>query len=160
MENLYLSGKVKAVGVSNYSLVPLHDLFAYARVIPAVNQIEYHPYYQRTQLLDTCLRNGIHVVAYSPFGSADAGSEGPLHNIAIKDLGSKHKKSEGQVILRWLVQQGIVTIPKSVRKERLIQNIDIFDFELDSVDMDELAKANKNKMFCNMKNYWNYSIHE
>jgi diketogulonate reductase-like aldo/keto reductase len=110
MEQLVDDGLVKSIGVSNFTIPLLHDLLSYARIKPAVNQVEYHPYYQQTTLLDYCRKEGVVLQGYSILGAGDKAA--PLFDETIKSIASKKKKSPAQVILRWAIQKGIVVLPK------------------------------------------------
>lgn len=130
LQDLYANGRVKAIGVSNFMVQHLEDLLPGADVIPAVNQIEYHPHLQQPELLDYCRQKKIQVEAWSPL------MRGKIFSIReITELAEKYGKSAAQIVLRWDIQNGVVTIPKSSRQERIIDNADIFSFELAEQDM-------------------------
>jgi len=125
MEKLYAEGLVKAVGVSNFMQHHLEDLLQTAEIVPMVNQMEFHPYLVQQGLLDFCASHKIQYEAWSPF------MQGKLFRLDIcKELEKKYNKSAAQIILRWDLQKGVVTIPKSAKKERILSNAAIFDFEL------------------------------
>lgn len=131
MEKLYEQGVVKSIGVSNFLKHHLEDLLTTANVVPMVNQMEFHPYLVQQELLDFCQANKIQYEAWSPF------MQGKVFQLDItKDLEAKYGKSTAQIILRWNLQKGVVTIPKSVHKNRIVSNAEIFDFELTA---DEVA---------------------
>ncbi|WP_059049751.1 aldo/keto reductase [Paenibacillus senegalimassiliensis] len=132
MEELYDEGKVKAIGVSNFSSDRLMDLIGHNKIVPAVNQIETHPFQQ--QLADAAFLKGqgVQHQSWAPFAE---GRNNLFGNETLVTIAQNHNKSVAQVVLRWLTQREIVVIPKSVRKERLIENINIFDFELSSEEM-------------------------
>jgi methylglyoxal/glyoxal reductase len=142
MEQLAASGRVRAIGVSNYLLPHLHELLATAEIVPAVNQIEFHPYLQSRPLVDFCRSKQIQVEAWSPLGQG-----GPLlRDAALAEIARRHGKTVAQVILRWDVQKGIVTIPKSVTPQRITENAQVFDFTLTPADMaaiDALERAHR-----------------
>jgi methylglyoxal/glyoxal reductase len=140
LEQLYKDGRVRAIGVSNFHVHHLKDLMADSEIKPMVNQVEYHPHLAQTELLEFCKAEGIQMEAWSPLKQGELLSEPTIVEIA-----EKHKKSPAQVILRWDLQNGVVTIPKSVKEHRIIENADIFDFELSSEDMDSLNSLNKNE---------------
>ena len=140
LEKLYKDGKVRAIGVSNFHVHHLKDLMADAEIKPMVNQVEYHPHLAQTELLEFCKAEGIQMEAWSPLKQGELLSEPTITEIA-----DKHKKSPAQVILRWDLQNEVVTIPKSIKEHRIIENADIFDFELSSDDMDRLNSLNKNE---------------
>lgn len=134
LERLYRSGRAKAIGVSNHMVPHLQELLAAADVCPAVNQIEYHPYLQSREVLSFCRGKGIQMQAWSPL--MQAGSL--LEDAVLKRIAAAHGKTVAQVILRWDVQGGVVTIPKSVRAERIRENAGIFDFVLSETEMAEI----------------------
>ena len=140
LEKLYKDGKVRAIGVSNFHVHHLKDLMADAEIKPMVNQVEYHPHLAQTELLQFCKAEGIQMEAWSPLKQGELLSEPTIVEIA-----EKHKKSPAQVILRWDLQNEVVTIPKSIKEHRIIENADIFDFELTVEDMDRLNSLNKNE---------------
>jgi len=136
MEELYNEGKIKAIGVSNFYPDRMMDLMLHHKVVPAVNQIETHPLWQQTEAQQFLLENGIQIESWSPFAQDKA----IFDNELLKSLAEKYNRSVAQVILRWLTQRGIVVIPKSVSNKRIIENISIFDFEINAEDM-ELIKT-------------------
>lgn len=132
LEALYNEGKIRAIGVSNFLPTHLDNLLAHATVTPAVNQIELHPYLPQYELQEYCKQHGIQVESWSPIG----GSGGTLlSNKVLVELAKRYNKSTAQIVLRWHIQNGLVTIPKSVTPSRIRENIDIFDFELSPEDM-------------------------
>jgi len=144
MEELVRRGKVRSIGVSNFPLCLLHDFVNMATIPPAVNQIECHPYYVRDSLVNYCLSRNIAVTAHTPLGGAASnasqwGTPNPLDHEVIKSIAEEVKKSSGQVILRWLLQRNIQAIPKSVKPERMKQNMDVFDFELSAEQMEKIS---------------------
>lgn len=129
-ETLYREKRVRAIGVSNFLQHHIKDLTEAAEIIPMVNQMEFHPYLVQQELIDYCNTKGIQYEAWSPF------MQGKLFSLDITaDLEKKYDKSAAQIILRWNLQKGVVTIPKSVHKNRIESNAQIFDFELSSDDM-------------------------
>lgn len=138
--DLYHEGKIKAIGVSNFYPDRLVDLCLDTDVIPAVNQVEVNPFHQQDQALTYNQKYGVQLQAWAPFAE---GKNGIFTNETLMEIGKKYKKSIGQVILRWLVQRGIVPLAKTVRKERMQENIDIFDFELSQEDMETITAMNK-----------------
>lgn len=140
LEKLYMEGRVRAIGVSNFHVHHLKDLMADAEIKPMVNQVEYHPHLAQPELLEFCKAEGIQMEAWSPLKQGELLSEPTIVEIA-----EKHKKSPAQVILRWDLQNGVVTIPKSVKEHRIIENADIFDFELSAEEMDRLTSLNKHE---------------
>lgn len=136
LEELYQEGKVRAIGVSNFYPERLADLCMNANVNPMVNQIECHPFFQRGVDLECAERFDVQLEAWAPF--AEAG-RGIFANEVLAAIAERHNKTIAQVILRWNVQRGVVVIPKSVQKERIEENINIFDFSLDSEEMEAIA---------------------
>lgn len=136
MEELYREGQSKAIGVSNFLPDRLMDLIVHNEIAPAVNQIETHPFYQQAESAAFMKEQGVQHQSWAPFAE---GLNNLFGNEVLASLAEKHNKSVAQVVLRWLVQRGVVVIPKSVRKERIAENINIFDFELHSEDMEQIA---------------------
>ncbi len=137
MEELYEAGKIRAIGVSNMYPHVLADLCVHARVIPAVNQVECHPFFQQKDALETMKEFGVVPEAWGPFAE---GKHDIFKNPLLLDIADKYSKSAAQVILRWNVQRGVVVIPKSTHKERMEQNIAIWDFSLSDEDMAKIAE--------------------
>jgi len=160
MEELPKTGLVKAIGVSNFHIINLLDLLTYAKIKPAANQIEMQPYLYKPELLGLCAKHGIHVTAYSPFGSSEAGQHGPLHDHTLGHIAKQHKKTVAQVIVRWSTQHGVSVIPKSVKPARMQENLDVFGFALSDKEIEQIDKLNKDRSFCNMKDYWGFAVHE
>ncbi|CAM9149028.1 unnamed protein product, partial [Ectocarpus fasciculatus] len=131
-EEIYTTGKTRAIGVSNFQVRHLVALLEDTKIVPMVNQIEISPYIQQPEVVSYCMEKDIKLVAWSPFGS---GSTGVLTDPTIVALGKKYNKNSGQVILRWLVQKGIGVLPKSSSEDRMSYNLDIFDFEIVTEDM-------------------------
>lgn len=140
MEELYREGLARAIGVSNFHPDRLMDLMVHHEVVPAVNQIEIHPFYQQTEAIEFMRKYNIQPEAWAPFAQ---GKNNIFQNEVLVSIAKKHNKTVAQVILRWLIQRGIVAIPRTVHRERMIENISIFDFELDQEDMDRIAKLDK-----------------
>ncbi|KUK15870.1 MAG: 2,5-didehydrogluconate reductase [Petrotoga mobilis] len=142
LEKLYKEGRVKAIGVSNFLIHHLQDIINNCEITPMVNQVEFHPYLLQRDLLDYCQRNKIQLEAWSPL------MRGRVLNIPqIIDIAKKYKKTPAQIVLRWDLQHGVVTIPKSVHKERIKENADIFDFELTEEEMNTIDNLDQNKRF-------------
>ena len=135
MQNLYKEGKVRAIGVSNFHPDRLMDLIRHNEIVPAVNQIETHPFHQQIDTQKFLQENNVHIESWGPFAE---GKNNIFHNELLCSIGEKYNKSIAQVILRWLTQRGVVAIPKSVRKERMEENFNIFDFELSAEDMEAI----------------------
>ena len=136
VERLYKDGRVKAIGVTSFSSERLQDLFLHNEVKPMVNQIETNPLFQQRQANDFLRQEGIQHEAWAPFAE---GQHDIFNNPTIRAIADRHGKTTGQVILRWLNQRGVVVIPKSVRKERMAENFNIFDFTLDDGEMKRMA---------------------
>lgn len=132
MEELYHQGKVRAIGVSNFPPDRIIDLMIHNQITPAVNQIEVNPFHQQVDTQKFLQANNVQVEAWAPFAE---GRNRIFENELLISIATKHQKSVAQVILRWLLQRGIVVLSKSVRKERMIENISVFDFELSTEDM-------------------------
>jgi 2,5-diketo-D-gluconate reductase A len=136
MEELYRDDKVRAIGVSNFQMDRLVDLIIHNEVIPAVNQVETHPFCQQTENAEFMKENNVQIESWGPFAE---GRNNMFQNEVLVSIAGKYNKSTAQVILRWLTQRGVVVIPKSVRKEKIIENFNIFDFELSQQDMESIA---------------------
>ena len=137
-EHLYGQKRVKAIGVSNFLQHHLEDLMSDCEIVPMVNQMEFHPYLVQQELIDFCNKNTIQYEAWSPF------MQGKVFQLDVfKELCKKYNKTTAQIILRWNLQKGVVTIPKSVHKNRIVSNADIFDFELSQKDVDYLDSLDK-----------------
>ena len=136
MEELYREGKIRAIGVSNFQPDRLVDLILHNEVVPAVNQVETHPFCQQTEAAGIMAAYGVQIESWGPFAE---GRNNLFGNEVLLSVAAKYGKSVGQVVLRWLTQRGIVVIPKSVHKERMAENIDIFDFSLAPEDMELIA---------------------
>jgi 2,5-diketo-D-gluconate reductase A len=132
MEELYQQGKVRAIGVSNFHPDRIMDLMVHNKITPAINQIEVNPFHQRIDTQKFLQDNGIQVEAWAPFAE---GRNNIFQNEVLQSIAAKHQKSVAQVILRWLVQRGIVALSKTTHKERMIENISVFDFELGPEDL-------------------------
>ena len=142
LEYLYEQKLVRSIGVSNFMEHHLVDLMEESSIVPMVNQMEFHPFLTQQSLLDFCEKNQIQYEAWSPM------MQGNIFTIEeFKELAKKYKKSIAQIVLRWDLQKGVITIPKSSKKERIISNADIFDFELDQEDVAKLDSLDKSKRF-------------
>ncbi|TCP57570.1 diketogulonate reductase-like aldo/keto reductase [Tumebacillus sp. BK434] len=142
LEKLYRDGLVRAIGVSNFQVHHLQDLMATATVKPMVNQVEYHPYLTQQELLAFCQQEGIQFEAWSPLMRGRIQEE-PV----IVQLAEKYGKTPAQIVLRWDLQHGVVTIPKSIRQERVIENAQLFDFALSAEDLATLDGLNRDQRF-------------
>ncbi len=143
MEKLYKEGLIKNIGVSNFHKEHLDELLAKSSIVPCVNQIESHPRLTNCELIDYCKGLGIEVQAWSPLGGGTTAAE-LLKNETLVGIGEKYGKSAAQVIIRWNLQRNVIVLPKSVKKERIIQNFDVFNFELTNEDMEKIYALNTN----------------
>jgi 2,5-diketo-D-gluconate reductase A len=141
MEELYKEGKVRAIGVSNFQPDRLIDLIIHNEIVPAVNQIETHPFHQQIESQQFLVENNVQIESWGPFAE---GKNGLFQNDLLASIGKKYNKSIAQVVVRWLTQRGVVAIPKSVRKERMAENFDIFDFQLTAEDMESIKALDTN----------------
>lgn len=140
LEKLYNDGRVRAIGVSNFNVHHLEDLMQDAQIKPMVNQVEYHPHLTQKGLLAFCKEHKIQMEAWSPLMRGQL-----LDQPVLMELAEKYRKSVAQIILRWDLQHGVITIPKSVKEERIRENADIFDFELTKEEMDKIDGMNQNR---------------
>lgn len=142
MEELYVEGKVKAIGVSNFLPDRLIDLILHNKITPAVNQIETHPFHQQINTQNFLQGNKVQIESWGPFAE---GRNDIFKNELLAFIGKKYNKSIAQVILRWLIQRGVVVIPKSVKKERMKENFDVFNFEISQEDAAAIATLDTEK---------------
>lgn len=142
MEDLYAAGRVCAIGVCNFEPDRLMDLYHNAKVVPAVNQVEIHPYTQQTEAMKLMRSLGIQTEAWGPLAE---GRNGLFTDAVLSSIGRKYGKSAAQVVLRWHLQRGVVAIPKSVHKERMTENFNVMDFTLSEEDMTTIADMNTDK---------------
>jgi 2,5-diketo-D-gluconate reductase A len=142
MEELYREAKTRAIGVSNFQPDRVMDLIVHNKVVPAVNQIETHPFCQQIETQKFLQENNIQIESWGPFAE---GRNNMFKNELLLSIAEKHKKTVAQVILRWLTQRGVVAIPKSVHKERIIENFNIFDFELSDQEMQSIVNLDTKK---------------
>ncbi len=140
MEELCQQGRIKAIGVSNFQPDRIMDLMVNNKIVPAVNQIETHPFCQQIETQKFLRANSVQIEAWAPFAE---GKNNIFKNELLLSFAGKYKKTVAQVILHWLIQRGVIVIPKSVRKERIIENFNIFDFELSPEDMDAMVGLDK-----------------
>jgi 2,5-diketo-D-gluconate reductase A len=141
MEELYEAGKIKAIGVSNFDTGQLNELLSYAKIKPAVNQIETHLFFQQFEAQNTLKKLDIQMEAWSPLAG---GRNEIFNNPVIASIGKKHNKTNAQIALRWIVQRGIATIPRTPNEKHMLENLNIFDFELDEADMKKIATLDLN----------------
>ena len=137
MQDALKAGKVRAIGVSNFHPDRLMDIIGFNDVVPAVNQVEVNPFHQQEESAAFMRENGVQAEAWAPFAE---GRNNLFQNEALVDIGRKHGRSVGQVVLRWVVQRGIVALAKSVRKERMEENLRVLDFALDEADMARISQ--------------------
>lgn len=142
MEDLYKEGKIKAIGVSNFEADRLVDLILNNDVVPAVNQIEVHPFLQQNEAKAVMEEYGVQIEAWGPLSE---GANNIFENELLKEIAEKHQKSVAQVILRWHLDRGVIIIPKSVRKERMQENLAVFDFSLGQEDIEKIATLDLGK---------------
>ncbi len=143
LEEYYALKKARAIGVSNYTIRHLEDLKRYSNITPAINQVELHVFLQQPDLIKYCDDNNITVEAYSPLAHGLA-----MDNEEILKISKNYNKSYTQIMLKFLLQLGLIIIPKSVNESRIQENISLFDFEIDSRDMNHLRKLNKDLRTC------------
>ncbi|MFD0586604.1 aldo/keto reductase [Paenibacillus sp. GCM10027627] len=141
LEKIYSDGKARAIGVSNFQIHHLQDLIATSEIVPMVNQVEYHPLLTQEDLLSFCRDNGIQLMAWSPL------MQGNLDNRLLAEIGAKYGKSPAQVVLRWDLHNGVVTIPKSTNAARIKENAAIFDFALTDDEIAQISALNENRRF-------------
>ena len=160
MEALVGTTKTKHIGVCNYNTGLMQDLLNYAKIKPAMLQIESHPYLTQEKLLRLCQQNDIHVTAFSPLGALSyveldmaERAESVLQTTVVKNAAKTHEKTAAQVVLRWGIQRGTSIIPKTITPERMRENLDIFDFELSQQDMYDISALNANRRFNDPGNF-------
>ncbi|HSX16118.1 MAG TPA: aldo/keto reductase [Candidatus Saccharimonadales bacterium] len=164
LQELYEAGKVKAIGVSNLTSDRLVDLILNNRIAPMVNQIEIHPFNQQVEAIKVMAEYGVQPEGWAPFAE---GRQNLFTNEVLAEIAGRHGKTVGQVVLRWNLQRGVVAIPKSTHKERILENFDIFDFELTGEDMKKISSLDEHKgLFVNhddpefVKRLWERKIHD
>lgn len=135
MEELYKEGKIRAIGVSNFKPDRLLDLMLHNDIVPAINQVETHPFFQQIETQQFLQDNNVQLESWGPFAE---GRNDLFKNSLLMEIGRRYDKSVAQIVLRWLIQRGIVAIPKSVKKERIVENFNVFNFELSSEDMNKI----------------------
>jgi methylglyoxal/glyoxal reductase len=142
LEQLYKEGRVRAIGVSNFQIHHLEDLLSVAEIKPMVNQVELHPLLAQPELRDYCKKQEIQIEAWAPLGQGRL-----LEHPVLQEIAAQYNKTTAQVILRWDIQNQIVTIPKSIKEARIIENATIFDFSLTESDIEKINALNENKRF-------------
>ena len=153
MEQLVEDGLVKSIGVANFTAPMLIDLLSYAKIKPAINQIELHPLHVQDDLVQFCQRLSIAVTAYSPFGSADAPV---LKHSVLQAIAKEYGRTPAQVALRWAVQRDTIVIPKSANPARIKENAEIDDFELSDKAMERISSLDQRKIFVNPIEWWGF----
>ncbi|CAL4971746.1 unnamed protein product [Urochloa decumbens] len=164
MEDLVNMGLVRSIGISNYGVFLTRDCLAYAKIKPAVNQIEMHPYFQRDSLVKFCQKHGICVTAHTPLGGSTAnaklfGSLSCLEDPVIKGLAEKYGKTPAQLVLRWGLQKNTVVIPKTSKVERLQENLEVFDFDISDEDMEEIKAVDRNHRTNQPAKFWGIDVY-
>ncbi|OGL99942.1 hypothetical protein A2501_04300 [Candidatus Uhrbacteria bacterium RIFOXYC12_FULL_57_11] len=157
MQELVGMGLVKAIGVSNFTVPMLVDLLTYAEIIPAMNQIELHPYNQQTKLVEFCKQQNIAVTAYSPLGSQaemNNGKPALLEDEMIKEIADSHEKTPSQVLLRWGIQRDTIVIPKSTTSEHIKENNAVFDFALSEDDLVKITSLDRRLRYVDPYEWW------
>lgn len=142
MEDMYKEGKIRAIGVSNFLPDRIMDLMVFNNIVPAVNQIETHPFNQQIETQKFLAENNVQIESWGPFAE---GKNEIFKNETLVSIGNKYNKSVAQIVLRWLTQRGVVAIPKSVRKERIIENFNIFDFSLNNDELIDIKSLDTGK---------------
>lgn len=142
LEELYEAGKIRAIGVSNFYPERLAEFVALTRIKPMINQVEINPFFQQDKAIEYMNLKNLQPQAWAPFAE---GKNGIFTNPVLVEIGNKYGKSVGQVILRWSIQRGVVALAKSVRKERMAENLNVFDFELSDDDMAKIATLDVGK---------------
>ena len=148
LEALRVGGKARSIGVSNFTIRHLNELLAETKTVPAVNQVEFHPYLYQRDLLNFCAGRGIALEAYSPLTKGERLKDPKLVAVATKYSKSGAGKSTAQILIRWALQHGLIVIPKSANRKRIFENADVFDFEISAADMQLLDGFNENLRTC------------
>ncbi|MEM4347606.1 MAG: aldo/keto reductase [Candidatus Altiarchaeota archaeon] len=143
IEKVYMDGKCRAIGVSNYTIKHLSELLEIAEIIPAINQVEFSPFLYQKELLEFCNSNKIQVEAYSPLTRGKK-----LNDPKLLEIAEKYGKTPAQILIRWALQHSLVVIPKSSKKEHIYENSQVFDFEISKGDMEKLDSFNENFRVC------------
>ena len=154
MEELVAAGLVKNIGVSNFGTSLLRDMLAYAKIPPAVLQVEMHPYLTQEKLVRFCHQEKIAVTAFSPLGAPSyvplgmaTENDSVMNEQVVRDAAARHKKTPAQIVLHWAVQRGTAAIPKTTKAERLRENLSVFDFELSADEMNAISALDRNRRF-------------
>lgn len=151
MQELVKTGLVRSIGLANFTGAMMVDLMSYAKIVPAVNQIELHPYNQQSRLIEFLKNQGIAVTAYSPLGTPENAKRHSdvilMEDPVLKQIAQKYNKSVAQVLIRWAIERGTIVIPKSVTPERIKSNIEVFDFQLSADDMENIKGLERRMRF-------------
>ena len=139
MEEIYKSGKAKAIGVSNFTIKHLEEMKNYATIMPALNQVEFHPFLYQAELLNYCKQNNIILNAYRSLTNGQK-----INNEVIGEIAKKYNKSSTQILICWCIQHGVITLPRSTKREHIEENRNVFDFEISEGDMNTLDALNEN----------------
>jgi len=161
MEECFTLGLAKNIGVSNFNSEQIDKLMASAKVKPVANQVECHPFLAQRKLIDHCKKHNIPLTAYSPLGGTPIDEDksnmskdvrlGLFENALVKELTTKYHKTAGQILIKFQLQRGVIVIPKSITKSRIIENAEVFDFEMDQADVDKLEALNQNARYIHHK---------
>ena len=143
LEKAYEANKVKAIGLSNFTIQQIEEVNKIAKIKPAMNQIESHPYFRNQELIDYCLKNDIAVTVWRPLGGGTINNV--MEDAVIVKLAEKYHKTPAQIIIRWHLQRGVIVIPKSQHQNRIKANFDVFDFELSPADFEAINALDKNE---------------
>lgn len=143
LEKIYQNGKVKSIGVSNFTINHLNELFSTSAIIPVVNQVEFHIYLYQKELLEFCTAKGIYLEAYSPLVQATK-----MNDAKLKAMATKYNKTAAQILIKWALQVGTIPLPKSITKHRIKENAEVFDFEISVSDMEQIENWNENLHIC------------
>jgi len=154
MEKLVENGLVRSIGVSNFTAPMLLDLVTSSQIKPVVNQIEIHPYNTQEALVEFCQKLDVQVTAYSPLGSINDKSPRPLEDKLVTRIAKAYGKTPAQILIRWSHQRDLIVIPKSTNTNRIAENIDVYDFELEEKDMKQLNSLNKDFRFVDPSQWW------
>lgn len=156
LESLVQEGLVRSIGVSNVTVPLLLDVLSYAKIKPAVNQVESHPYLAQPDLLEFLNKHNIVLTAYSPLAQFNEAS--PVNDELVKTIASKYNKSPSQIVIKWAIERGTTVIPKSVTPSRIEENFNIFDFSLTKEEVESISNLNKNLRIVNPKRYFGVDL--
>jgi aldehyde reductase len=150
LEEVKRLGLVKSIGVSNFNSVQIDRLLKEASIPPVTNQVECHPYFNQEKLLNFCRERNITLTGYAPLGQRDIKPNNPslFEDQTLIRIANKYAKTVAQILIKWQIQRGIIVIPRSSNKERILENINIFDFTISDEDIAEINSLNRNLRFC------------